>query len=108
MRAELCQLLIRGKRDRCECGWGKTRSEKYGLFLVEYMPVKMLEVPIAEIITKMAQVSTEDMARRYCGKRSSSFKTSHHELLPYNETLLGKLDVMKKKASICIDCVRFA
>ncbi|KAF2807992.1 uncharacterized protein BDZ99DRAFT_489516 [Mytilinidion resinicola] len=92
LRAELCQLLIRGKRGNCKCGWGNTRSEKYGLLLVEYMPIKMLKVPIAEVITKMTQVSTEDMERKYS--------------LRYSETLLGKLDALKREASICIDCVR--
>jgi len=103
LRAELCQLLIRGKRDGCKCGWGKTRSEKYGLILVEYMPIKMLEVPMAGIITKMENVSPEDMEERYCGVSSYNYR---HAPLPYRETLLGKLDTMKKKARICIDCVR--
>ena len=65
----------------------------------------MLEVPIIEIITEMEQVSTEDMGRTYCSVMSS-YRSSYHEILPYNKTLPGKLDTMKKKASICIDCVR--
>ena len=105
LRVDLCQLLISGKRGNCKCGWGKTYSGKYGLLLVEYMPIKMLEVPMADIITNMEQVSTEDMERTYCGDRSS-YRIYYHEPLPYSETLLGKLDTMKKKASICIDCVR--
>ncbi|PVH92247.1 hypothetical protein DM02DRAFT_701032 [Periconia macrospinosa] len=103
-RAELCDLLIRGK-DGCKCGWGKTRSEKYGLLLAEYMPIKMLDTSMADIITKMEQVSTEDMGKTYCTERSS-YRSYYHEPLPYRKTLLGMLDAMKKRTSICIDCVR--
>ena len=70
LRAELCQLLIRGKRDGCKCGWSKTRSEKYGLILVEYMPIRMLEVPMADIITKMENVTPEDMEGSCCSVSS--------------------------------------
>ena len=93
LRADLCQLLISGKRGNCKCGRGKTRIGKYELRLAEYMPIKMLEVPMA------------DMERTYCSDRSS-YRSYYHEPLPYSETLLGKLDTMKKKASICIGCVR--
>lgn len=65
----------------------------------------MLEVPMADIITKMEKVSTEDMGRTYCSDKSS-YRSYYHEPLPYSETLLRKLDTMGKKASICIDCVR--
>jgi hypothetical protein len=61
----------------------------------------MLEVSIADIITEMEQVSTEDMERKYCHERYMA-----HETLRYRQTLPGELDTMKKKASICIDCVR--
>ncbi|PVH91823.1 hypothetical protein DM02DRAFT_702762 [Periconia macrospinosa] len=78
-RAELCDLLIRGKKGGCHCGWGKSRSGVYGRLLNQYMPTKTLDTPMADIITKMEQVSTEDMGRKYC-------------------------DAMKKRAGICIDC----
>jgi hypothetical protein len=67
------------------------------------MPVKMLEVPMAEIISKMENMSPEDMGRKYCDRSSYSYC---HEPLPYSETLLRKLDAMKNQARICIDCVR--
>jgi hypothetical protein len=66
----------------------------------------MLQVPIAELITKMEQVSTEDMGRRKCINGRVSYRADCHEPLPYNETLRGRLDTMKKQASICIDRVR--
>jgi hypothetical protein len=97
--------LIRGKSGNCKCGWGKTRSEKYGHLLDEYMPIKMLEVPMAEVITEMTQVSTEDMGRKHCPQKSS-YRVYYHEPLRYGETLLGKLDALRREASICIDCVR--
>lgn len=107
-RAELLQLLMRGKGASCNCGWGKGRSERYGLLLADYGPIQMLEVPVAEIITKMEQASTDDMERKYCKEMSSyaSYGSYYHEPLQYHETFLGRLDIMKKKASICIDCVR--
>ncbi|PVH91394.1 hypothetical protein DM02DRAFT_664040 [Periconia macrospinosa] len=104
-RAELCDLLIRGKKDGCKCGWGKTRGEKYGRLLAAYMPIKMLDTSMADIITKMEQMSTEDMGRKFCTEKRSSGRY-YHGPLPYRQTLLGMLDAMKKRASICIDCVR--
>ena len=105
-RAELCQLLSNGKNGNCKCGWGKIRSEKYGLLLVEYKPIKMLSVPMAEVITKMEQVSTADMGRKYCTESSSFGGGYYHQPLPLSETLHEKLHLLKREASICIDCVR--
>jgi hypothetical protein len=100
MRAELGQLLIKGKNAGCSCGWGKNRSDKYTLLHFQYGPLGMLEVPISDIVKEMEKVSTEDMKRT---RRSSG---CYHEALTYSETLPGKLETMKKKASICFDCVR--
>lgn len=69
------------------------------------MPIKMLEVPVAEIVTKMTQVSTEDMGRKYCDEMDG-LRIRLHESLPYSETLLGKLDTLKRNAGICIECVK--
>jgi hypothetical protein len=63
----------------------------------------MLEVPISEIIKKMKAVSCEDMARTY---HSSSLRGYYHEALTRSETLVGKLETIKKKVGICLDCVR--
>jgi hypothetical protein len=55
MRAELCQLLKDGVDfiGGCsDCGRGKNRSEKYQILQSEYGGLKMLEVPISEIIKK--------------------------------------------------------
>jgi len=97
--------LLNGKNGSCKCGWGKIRSEKYGLLLIENTPIKMLAVSVAEVITKMEQVSTEDMGKTYCSERSYS-RGYHHEPLSLRETLQGQLHLLKEKASICIDCVR--
>jgi len=102
LRAGVCQVLITGKKAGCRCGWGQTRSETYRLLLVEYVPVKMLDVPIGEVIGKMEQASTEDMGRRRCTVNLGSF----HEPLGYGGTSLGLLDALKKNASIPIDHVR--
>ncbi|KAF1365202.1 hypothetical protein EJ07DRAFT_161287 [Lizonia empirigonia] len=104
-RAELCDLLIRGKKAGCKCGWGKSRSETYGRLLAKYMPTKMLDTSLAYIIAEMEQVSTEDMGRKHCAEVRSRLR-SCHEPLNYRKTLLESLDDMKKRASISIDCVR--
>lgn len=88
-----------GKRDGCECGWGKTRSEKYGLILDEYTPMKMFNASIADIITKMERVSTEDMdPRERCYR--------YHEPISYRQTFLETVDTLSKESSICITYVR--
>ncbi|CZR60106.1 uncharacterized protein PAC_10001 [Phialocephala subalpina] len=99
MRAELSQLLIKGKRAACSCGWAKTRGEKYALLLLDYGPLKMLDAPISEIIEKMEKVSCEDMGRKYHGNWL-------HEAPTKDETLPGQLETLKKKVSIYLDCVR--
>jgi hypothetical protein len=106
MRAEVCQLLKDGRNfiGGCSsCGWGKNRSNKYKIILSEHGPLRVLEVPISEIIKRMEAVSCEDMARTL---HSTSFGSYHHEAPTYSETLAGKLETIKKKVGICLDCVR--
>lgn len=103
MRAELGQLLIKGMNAGCSCGWGKNRSDKYTLLHSEYGPLGMLEVPILDIVKEMEKVSTEDMKQTY---HSGSFGSYYHKAPTHGETLPGELETMKKKASICLDCVR--
>lgn len=66
----------------CKCGWVKNRGEKYGRLLTEYMPVKLLNTPFADIVTNLEQVYTKDMDRACCAE-IRSFKSSWHEPLPY-------------------------
>src|SRR6266536_891598 len=104
MRAELGQLLVKGMNGGCSsCGWGKTRSDMYRLLHSEYGPLVMLEVPISDIIEKMETVPSADMERTYHSNGSRGY---WHEAPTHSETLPGKLETMKKKASICLDCVR--
>jgi hypothetical protein len=106
MRAELCQLLKDGINfvGGCsDCSWGKNRSDKYKILQSNYGPLRILEVPISEIIKSMKAVSCEDMARTY---HSSSYRGYYHEAPTYSETFAGKLETIKKKVGICLDCVR--
>jgi len=106
MRAELCQLLKDGINfvGGCsDCGRGKNRSDKYKILQSDYGPLKILEVPISELIGKMKAVSCEDMARTY---HSSSLRGYYHEAPTHSETLAGTLEAIKKKVGICLDCVR--
>jgi hypothetical protein len=106
MRAEICQLLKDGVNfiGGCsDCARGKNRSEKYQILQSEYGGLRMLEVPISEIIKKMEAVSCEDMARTY---HSSSYRGYYHEAPTHSEMLAGKLEIIKKKVGICLDCAR--
>ncbi len=106
MRAELCQLLKDGINfvGGCSnCSRGKNCSDKYKILQSDYRPLKMLEVPILEIIEKMKAVSCEDIARTY---HSSSFRGYYPKAPTRSETLVGKLETIKKKVSICLDCVQ--
>ncbi|OAL47474.1 hypothetical protein IQ07DRAFT_646412 [Pyrenochaeta sp. DS3sAY3a] len=101
-RAGLCELLTSGKRDACECGWGKYRNEKYERILAEYTPMKMLNASIADIIAKIEGVSTENMGKSTLCLRSRK----DHEPLPYSQTFLGTLETLRKESRISIDDVR--
>ena len=81
----------------------KNRSDKYTLLLSEYGPFEMLKVPISDLVKKMENVSSEDIERTY---HSRDYKGYYYEAPTNGETLPGKLETMKKKASICLDCVR--
>lgn len=108
MRAELYQLLKDGIIGGCSsCGWGKNRSDKYKTLQSEYGPLRMLEVPISEIIKSMEAVSCEDMARtHHSSGGTGSYRGYYHEAPTHSETLAGKLETIKKKVGICLDCVR--
>ena len=99
-RAEICQFLVLGNKRACTiCGWAKKSSDSYGLLLIEYQPLKILEIPLSKIIAKTEQVSTEDMSRTYC------VRYSYHESPPHSETLLGKLSTIKQNTGISIGYV---
>jgi hypothetical protein len=100
-RADVGQLLVDGIRAACDCGWGKNRGNNYELIRSSNGPSKMLEVPILDIIHKMEEVSTEDMKPVMCKKL-----WREHEIPTHSETLSGKLEAMRKKVGICLDCIR--
>jgi hypothetical protein len=60
----------------------------------------MLEVPLSNIIIKIEKVSYEDMERTWHAEYPRGYYYEARETFP------GKLKTMKKKASICLDCVR--
>ena len=100
MRAELVHLMVKWMNGRCECGWGENRSNKYKSIFSNYGPLKVLEVPLLDIIKKMEMVPSEE--RKY---HSGSYHGFYHEPTS-EETLPGQLEPMKKKASICLDCIQ--
>ncbi|RTE80543.1 hypothetical protein BHE90_004944 [Fusarium euwallaceae] len=100
-RAEISQLLFECANTGCSCGWGKSRGEKCALLQSEYQPLKMIDVPVLEIIDNMKAISTEDMGRKYHSDRQ--YSGYYHETPPYEKTLLGRIESMKRKAGICLD-----
>ncbi|KAK4153163.1 hypothetical protein C8A00DRAFT_15587, partial [Chaetomidium leptoderma] len=98
MRAELAELLWTDTS--CQCGWNKLLKERYDVLQGTYSPLKWLEVPISRILGKM-KVAPEELERKRC---SSGYYT-FHEVPTVQDTFQGKLEAMKKKASICLDCV---
>jgi len=62
----------------------------------------MLKVPILEIIKSIKAVLCKDIAQIYY---SSSYYSYYHKALTYSETLAKKLETIKKKVSICLDCI---
>lgn len=83
----------------CKCGWHKMRSKRYKSLQSEYGPLKMLKVPISEIIGKMEAVP-EETERKCC---SEGYR--YHEIPTSKETFQARLEAMEKKASICLDQV---
>lgn len=103
MRAEISQMLFKWANTGCSCGWRRNHGEQYELLRLDYSPLKIIEVPMLEIIDKMKAISTEDMKRTYHDGKWGGY---YHEAPPYEETLLGMLKRMERRASICLDCVR--
>jgi hypothetical protein len=103
MRAELCQLLQDGIdfiRGYSEYGWGKNRSFEYKIIQFEYGLLRMLNVPISEIVKRIEAVSCEDMRRT---RHSGSYHDYYHEAPTHSETLAGKLETIKEKVSIYLN-----
>ncbi|KAH6972716.1 hypothetical protein BKA56DRAFT_526386 [Ilyonectria sp. MPI-CAGE-AT-0026] len=103
MRTEASHLIWKWANSDCSCGWRKNHCEQYALLQSEYRPLKMIEVPILEVIDKMKAVTTEDTNRK---RRCKQYGGYYHETPPYKDTLLGKLESMGRKASTCLDCIR--
>jgi hypothetical protein len=51
----------------------------------------------------MEAVSYEDIARK---QHSGGYRGYYHEAPTHSETLAGKLETIKKKVGICLDCAR--
>jgi hypothetical protein len=88
-----------GKSKGCKCGWGKTRSEEYGLILAGHPPRRMLETPMNNLVKRMEQVSTGDITNKYC--HLVQFISRHVE-----ESLLTDLSAIKQRVGISIDSIR--
>jgi len=106
MRAELYELLSTDISCK-NCGWNILRTEIFKSLQAIYTPLRWLEVPISEIACKMG-VAPEEGKKKYCGQRQMgpTYYPFYHEAPTRQNTFHGKLETMKKKASICLDCVR--
>jgi len=77
--------------------------EKYKILRDKYGPLKMLQVPLSQIIMEMEAVPCKDLAGR---PHSTGYGQRYHESPTYNETLAGQLETIKKRVGICFGCVR--
>ncbi|EHK18379.1 uncharacterized protein TRIVIDRAFT_225695 [Trichoderma virens Gv29-8] len=111
LRAEVGEILLKEAENSCSCGWGKSRSSRYRDLLSEYTPLKMLEAPISQVIERIKTVSKDCMKRELhqapSGFGSSTYaKSYYHEPAEYITALAEKVETAKRRASICLDCVR--
>ncbi len=106
MRAEIGELLVKETQNSCYCGWGAGRNDRYRELSLEYSPLKMIEVPVSEVIRRMKMVSCEGMERTHHSASSRWGKSYYHEPLEYTEALAEKVETAKRRVGICIDCLR--
>lgn len=105
MRAEMADLIIQEMRGGCSCGWGKNRQDRYRELLVyHYSPLRMLEVPLSEVIRGIKNTSYEGIERKYHSEAYG--KSYYHEPSEYIKELAEKVETAKRRASICLDCLR--
>lgn len=105
MRAEVAEILANEAKSKCSCGWGKSRNDKFQELSSKYNPLKMLEVPISEVIKWIIIASHECMERQYHSS-SNWGRDYYHEPLEYIEALAKKVEMEKRRVSICLDCAR--
>ncbi|KAB5529044.1 hypothetical protein GE09DRAFT_974652 [Coniochaeta sp. 2T2.1] len=80
-------------------------------FLQEYLPLQLLSHKLADVFPVLMRSSPEDPELQKIincavpfGRRTSTW----HESLTPAELVAGRIDAIKKRAEICIDCVRGA
>lgn len=106
MRAEVGGILLKETKGTCSCGWGDCRSDRYQELSREYTPLRMLEVPLLEVIEHIQMASHYSMKRKYHSPSSMYARGYHHEPAEYITALAEKVETAKRRASICLDCVR--
>ncbi|KAB5531432.1 hypothetical protein GE09DRAFT_1228231 [Coniochaeta sp. 2T2.1] len=89
----------------------KTSYSGWIKFLQDYLPLQLLAHKLPDVFPVLARGSLEDpeLQRRInCavpfGRRTSTW----HEGLTSAELVAGRIDAIKKRAEICMDCVRGA
>ncbi|KAL7930105.1 hypothetical protein V8C35DRAFT_324539 [Trichoderma chlorosporum] len=86
MRAELGKMLLDESKYGCNCGVSENKRDTYKKLSRDYGPLKMLEVPISQIIGRI------------------KMRAYQHEPTDYVATLFKKVKAIKKRATICLEC----
>jgi hypothetical protein len=117
MRLDLAEFLLKASCDRpnggcslgnAQCSWAKKRVEGYRTFISGSGSPSLSMDPLSTIVDKIRSAASEhDMAKSLqCYGGSSFGRSQEHEPLRVDETFEGKLAVIRKRAALCIDCLR--
>ena len=106
MRLDLAEFLKTASRWQCPnlregCTWGQKRADAYFNFLGSFDLSRLLRCQISSIIPDIEGATFEEDLR----KRTPCGYGDHGPLTP-SETFEAKLAAFKKRAALCMNCVR--
>ena len=103
LRAEIHELLDKLQTTTCErCEWSAIRRKQYTALAQKYRPLQLLEVPVSRVI-RDAEVLTRDGAAHK--QHPGPIRSFYLEKLPHEETFAGKVEKLRNRAAICLDCL---
>ena len=93
LRAHVSQFLATEGSSGCPCAWSESRRTTFVNLNYCNGPLKLLDVPVSKIIKDLKEISIADSSRESC---AASYCM---------RTFSGKVEAVKKKAVVCLDCV---
>ncbi|OIW22505.1 hypothetical protein CONLIGDRAFT_638285 [Coniochaeta ligniaria NRRL 30616] len=116
MRADLAELIATHAARKTECpngsstcAWIEKRNSSYpyGSIQSAYGPAKIFNTKVAEVVQRIQDATFEDNLRvKISCNVHNNFKSRFHEPLTHDQTMAGRLEAIKQRAAICIDCVK--